>query len=110
MLRTTVVLAISLSVIVMADKDIMTICEQGGEFGPSTGGLCAVGAINVLNGMCCRENKIREVQCSDKTDQNGQSLCPLTRIGCLRNLLGSLKQEIDFCAKTCQFCPIPSFD
>ncbi|KAF1767531.1 hypothetical protein GCK72_007490 [Caenorhabditis remanei] len=84
-----------------------TICEEGGEYGPSPMGMCPLGSYEVINQMCCKESKIRQVACEDQLDSNGKSMCPLSRLGCYRKLLGSLKEEIELCTKTCEYCPMP---
>ncbi|EFP09899.1 hypothetical protein CRE_21331 [Caenorhabditis remanei] len=90
-----------------------TICEEGGEYGltlvptASPMGMCPLGSYEVINQMCCTGSKIRQVPCEDQLDSNGKSMCPLSRLGCYRKLLGSLKEEIELCTKTCGYCPMP---
>ncbi|CAL2033909.1 unnamed protein product, partial [Caenorhabditis brenneri] len=100
----------TIAIFVSADLPVTnkkTICPSDGDAGPTTGGMCSLGSKTVLNGMCCKENKIQYVACEDQLDAQGKSLCPITKAGCYRNLLGSLKNEIDLCAKTCLYCPMP---
>ncbi|EGT44522.1 hypothetical protein CAEBREN_20910 [Caenorhabditis brenneri] len=86
-----------------------TICPDDGIIGPSIDFLCPPPTRLVLNGVCCAAEKVKFVPCEDQLDAQGNSLCPLTKLGCFRNLLGpvSLMEEIDLCAKTCGYCPMP---